>query len=360
MAIISQYQAVISGQLISAALWNGMELNIINNGLIPAGIEDYSTTDAEMQTQTDPYPSAVISRATSAAGELERLRYQIAAITGETYWYIDPDTTLAGALSHTHESPYTQIPTAGIADSAVTTAKIADANVTTAKIADANVTTAKIADSNVTTAKIADSNVTTNKIADSNVTTAKIADANVTEAKISTSIAGNGLSGGGGSALSVNVDNSTLEINSDTLRVKDAGITESKLETAVVNKLGQNIGLVARAYLSQSNSVTTYQAVVNYTGQGRLMGITTGLGATVCSIRITIDGVSSEITNLTLGGLSSISFAGHGTTTFVSSFGENSLTSLNCFFKTSLLVEIKANSAGGGSHSCTVQYERQA
>lgn len=57
----------------------------------------------------------------------------------------------------------------------------------------------------------------------------KVADAGVTETQLATSVAGNGLAGGGGTALSVNVDNSTLEINSDALRVKDAGITSAKL-----------------------------------------------------------------------------------------------------------------------------------
>lgn len=66
-----------------------------------------------------------------------------------------------------------QIPTGGIADSAVTAAKIADNNVTTAKIPDDAITTAKIIDSNVTTAKIADLNVTTAKIANGAVTQAK-------------------------------------------------------------------------------------------------------------------------------------------------------------------------------------------
>lgn len=94
MAVISQYQVVIAGQIITAALWNGMELNIINNGLIPVGIEDYSTNDAQAQTQTDPYPAATLSKATDLAGEITRLRYQIAQILGETYWYIDADISL--------------------------------------------------------------------------------------------------------------------------------------------------------------------------------------------------------------------------------------------------------------------------
>lgn len=155
---ISQYQVVIAGQTITAALWNGMENNIINNGLIWAGIDDYSATDGEMQTQTDPYPSSSTSRPTSALGELLRLRYQIAQITGETYWYVDPDISIATLKSnydthvghfdaHTHDGTTNngpQIQAGGIASNAVTTAKILDSNVTTAKIADGAITSAKL------------------------------------------------------------------------------------------------------------------------------------------------------------------------------------------------------------------------
>ena len=59
----------------------------------------------------------------------------------------------------------------------------------------------------------------------------KVASAGITGTELNTSVAGNGLAGGGGSALSVNVDGSTVEINSDTLRVKDAGIVAAKLGT---------------------------------------------------------------------------------------------------------------------------------
>lgn len=61
------------------------------------------------------------------------------------------------------------------------------------------------------------------------VATANIADAAVTADKIAAAVAGNGLAGGAGSALSVTVDDSTIEINTDALRVKDAGITFAKL-----------------------------------------------------------------------------------------------------------------------------------
>jgi hypothetical protein len=61
------------------------------------------------------------------------------------------------------------------------------------------------------------------------VATAGIADEAVTAAKIASSVAGSGLAGGAGTALSVSVDDSTIEINSDTLRVKDGGVTSAKI-----------------------------------------------------------------------------------------------------------------------------------
>lgn len=53
-----------------------------------------------------------------------------------------------------------------------------------------------------------------------------------TLASLATLFAGNGL-GAASSVLSVNVDNSTVEINSDSVRVKDAGITEVKRSRTV-------------------------------------------------------------------------------------------------------------------------------
>lgn len=171
---------VIAGQTITASERNA-ELDNIYDNFIPAGMDDYSASDSEMQTQEDPFPGGSTSRPTSLQGELTRIRYQIAAITGNSYWYQDPPAIFANFSTHTHDGTSgqgPQIDTAGLADGAVETAKINDSAVTTAKIADSNVTTAKIADSNVTTAKIADANVTSAKLASSldiatlNVTTA--------------------------------------------------------------------------------------------------------------------------------------------------------------------------------------------
>jgi hypothetical protein len=61
------------------------------------------------------------------------------------------------------------------------------------------------------------------------VATAGIADEAVTAAKIASAVAGSGLAGGAGTVLSVNVDDSTIEINSDSLRLKDGGVVTAKL-----------------------------------------------------------------------------------------------------------------------------------
>lgn len=221
---ISQYQVVISGQLITASLWNGMELNIINLGLIPSGIDDYSATDPEMQTQVDPFPAGATSRPTSLQGELERLRFQFDNVIGKTYWYEDPDVDIATFKTrfdaHTHDGTANQGPKLG-----------------TAAINDSAITTALINDSAITAAKLADSSVETLKLNNLAVTTGKIAAAAVDETKLAASVAGNGLAGGAGTALSVNVDASTIEISADTLRLKDAGITVAKLAQEVLDRM---------------------------------------------------------------------------------------------------------------------------
>lgn len=248
---------VIPGQTITAALWDN-EFNNIDTNFVPAGMDDYSATDPEMQTATDPYPAGATSRPTSLQGEIERLRYQLANILGETYWYYDPDVDISTFKTrfdaHTHDGTSNngpQLAAAGLASNAVTTAKILDSNVTTAKIADANVTTVKILDANVTTAKIANAAVDENKLA--------------------ASVAGNGLAGAAGTALSVNVDGSTIEISSDSLRVKDAGITVAKLAADVLARMSpktiQRLSIAVSVNVGSDNSATvqgsTNQAITS-------------------------------------------------------------------------------------------------
>lgn len=84
------------------------------------------------------------------------------------------------------------------------------------------------------TTKLDNVNIQTNGIL-----TANIADEAITAAKIAAAVAGDGLAGGAGTALSVNVDDSTIEIDSDTLRVKDAGIGPAKLAAVNLESSGK-------------------------------------------------------------------------------------------------------------------------
>ena len=84
---------VIPGQLITAALWNNEWTNVGNN-MNPLGVGGYEDTDTQMQIQTPPYPGSVTSHASSVAGELERIRYQLAQILGTDYWYKPAATNL--------------------------------------------------------------------------------------------------------------------------------------------------------------------------------------------------------------------------------------------------------------------------
>ena len=63
----------------------------------PSGMDDYSASVAQMKLQTNPGAQGTESQATSLAGEIERLRYVINRITGETYWYDAPDISLSDA-----------------------------------------------------------------------------------------------------------------------------------------------------------------------------------------------------------------------------------------------------------------------
>lgn len=103
----SKVATVVTGQTITAAERNTEHDNHITYQT-PAGTDDYSTTVTEMRTVSDPYPAGTPSQPTSLAGEIERIRYLIAQITGNTYWYEDPESALTGyrleSADHTHQT----------------------------------------------------------------------------------------------------------------------------------------------------------------------------------------------------------------------------------------------------------------
>jgi len=81
-------------EILTASDLNAEFNNILNN-FDPDGMDDASVDNTAMRATADPYPASVESLATDLRGELERLRYLIAQITGETYWYQDPDNSIA-------------------------------------------------------------------------------------------------------------------------------------------------------------------------------------------------------------------------------------------------------------------------
>jgi len=109
------------------------------------------------------------------------------------------------------------------------------------------------------------------------VDTVRIEDGAVTAAKIAAAVAGNGLTGGSGSALAVNPDGSTIEINSDAIRVKDLGISTSKIANDAVS-------FVKQLSTDWSNSKTSsgYQKLPSgiYIQWGTASGVTSGSTST--------------------------------------------------------------------------------
>jgi hypothetical protein len=93
--------------------------------------------------------------------------------------------------------------------------------------------------------------------------------------EISSSIAGGGLSGGNGTSLNVNVDDSSIEINNDTLRVKAGGVSNAML----VNS-GSVLGTTAVALGATVSSIaglTLTGAVASGSFSGSFQGDGSGL-----------------------------------------------------------------------------------
>uniref|UniRef100_A0A6M3ILT7 C1q domain-containing protein n=1 Tax=viral metagenome TaxID=1070528 RepID=A0A6M3ILT7_9ZZZZ len=85
-----------AGETLTAADLNAEFDNVITNS-DPDGIGDESADATEMQAIVDPYPAAAASLSTDLKGELLRLRYVIAQLSGRAYWYIDPFVVISSA-----------------------------------------------------------------------------------------------------------------------------------------------------------------------------------------------------------------------------------------------------------------------
>ena len=163
---------------------------------------------------------------------------------------------------------------------------------------DGSITTIKLDDNAVTAAKIADNSITLAKMADDSVGASEIVDASISASHLNTSVAGEGLAGGAGTALSVNVDGQSLEIDSDALRVKALGIVTSMIAADAVTNAHIADGILAIAKTSGLQSALDSKAAI-----ADLASTATSKGASAIGIEdaggnitaTTVEGALTEI-----------------------------------------------------------------
>jgi hypothetical protein len=87
--------------------------------------------------------------------------------------------------------------------------------------------------------------------------TVNVTDGGIGATQLASAVAGDGLAGGAGTALSVNVDDSSIEISGDSLRVKGSGITNDMLAGSIANSKLANDGItIAGSDISLGGSIT--------------------------------------------------------------------------------------------------------
>ena len=102
--------------------------------------------------------------------------------------------------------------------------------------------------------------------------------AGITATELNSSVAGNGLSGGAGTALSVNVDDTSIEINTDALRVKAGGVSNAML----VNS-GSILGSTPVALGATVTSIAGL-TLTTATASGSFSGSFQGNGASITGV----------------------------------------------------------------------------
>jgi hypothetical protein len=72
---------------------------------LDGNINGFSANNTSLRATHDPYPDASENLPVSLLEEIQSIRYLLQQITGKTYWYQDPDTTLAGLVSALAATP---------------------------------------------------------------------------------------------------------------------------------------------------------------------------------------------------------------------------------------------------------------
>lgn len=87
--LFSRLKVWLKNENLKASDLNAEFNNIISN-IDPTKMSGYSTNVVQMQIQTNPGSQGSESLATTEAGEIERLRYVISRIIGQSFWYDTP------------------------------------------------------------------------------------------------------------------------------------------------------------------------------------------------------------------------------------------------------------------------------
>ena len=149
---------------------------------------------------------------------------------------------------------------------------------------------------------IASNAVENSMIAVGTIASASISGNTIDEKHLKTSVAGAGLAGGNGTALSVGVDNSSIEINSDSLRVKALGVTNAMLGGSIANdKLANDSVTIGATEVDLGTTVTAFTGLtgLDFTAADQ------AIGASIGSNNLTLGGSSTTVVidgNLTVNG----------------------------------------------------------
>lgn len=150
--------------------------------------------DATIVVNTDSIQAGVMQAANLASSAVTNTKIADGAVSG--------DKIAALGVAAGKYAPGS-IATADIADLAISTAKIAALAVTNAKLASDAVSGDKVAALGISAGKYALGSIATADVADGAITTAKLGAASVSAAKLGSDVAGTGLGGGSGAAITV-------------------------------------------------------------------------------------------------------------------------------------------------------------
>lgn len=259
------YTELNAGQLASAANFNTVfeELDDVMGDVATLGTAPGGTNPATLTAAINDLNADVGLLADLDTAVTTSVVESINSLLAHADVSLDTDGTLkAGAVDAT----------AVIADGIITGPKLAALSISASNIVAGTITAAQIATDTIVGANIAPGAITSSELGVVSVGTTAIINAAVTADKIAAAVAGDGLTGGAGSALAVSVDNTSIEINADALRVKTGGIVSAMIagNTIAANKMALDAFPGSLATLSaEVPSNSSFSVVDLYLAQRR-------------------------------------------------------------------------------------------